>query len=98
MTGRIARLPMGQTLNLTRGRTGYLPPFDVIKRRAQSVDTNGQQHGASATIHLSADEFKEIVKLLLRSVDVDEDWYLAEYPDVAQAIRDGGFRSARHHF
>ncbi len=77
---------------------GYLPPFDLITRRVASLNGSGRQNGSSAAIELSLDEFKEIVKLLLRGVDVDEDWYLAEYADVAQAIRDGGFKSARHHF
>ena len=80
-------------------RRGYLPPFDLIKRRAANPEANGHENGnGGSTIHLSEDEFKEIVKLLLRGVDVDEDWYLTENADVAQAIRDGGFKSARHHF
>lgn len=85
-------------MNSTRVRRGYLPPFDLIKRRAANPETNGRQNGDGSTVHLSEDEFKEIVKLLLRGVDVDEDWYLTENADVAQAIRDGGFKSARHHF
>lgn len=29
---------------------------------------------------------------------VDEPWYLAQYPDVAEAVRKGALPSARHHF
>lgn len=76
----------------------YLPPFHLIKQRACKPKGNGKLHGGNSAVNLSLDEFKEIVKLLLRGVDVDEDWYLSENPDVAQAIKSGGFKSARHHF
>jgi (2Fe-2S) ferredoxin len=42
--------------------------------------------------------FDELIKLFLQSVDVDEAWYKRRYPDVADAIEDGLFRSAKHHF
>jgi hypothetical protein len=32
------------------------------------------------------------------AIDIDEGWYLAEYPDVAEAIRGGAVASAKQHF
>jgi hypothetical protein len=40
----------------------------------------------------------DISRLFLRGVTVDEKWYLSEYPDVAEAIGNGAFKSAKHHF
>ena len=71
----------------------YLPPFGFLKlkyRITASVDRD--------RVNLTYADFIEITKLLLRGVVVDEAWYLKEYPDVADAIRDGEFKSARHHF
>jgi hypothetical protein len=39
-----------------------------------------------------------VIKLFLRSVEVDERWYKERYPDVAAAIDAGLYRSAKHHF
>jgi hypothetical protein len=39
-----------------------------------------------------------MVKLMLRGVTFDERWYLAAYPDVAEAVKSGVFRSGRQHF
>ena len=33
-----------------------------------------------------------------RAIPVDEAWYLAEYPDVQEAVSGGSFTSARQHF
>ena len=40
----------------------------------------------------------EITRLFLRGVSIDEQWYLREYPDVGDAIKNGEFKSAKHHF
>jgi hypothetical protein len=49
-------------------------------------------------VALSADRLQQAVRMLLRAVYVDEDWYERQYPDVRDAIADGIFRSAKHHF
>jgi hypothetical protein len=46
----------------------------------------------------SYDDFVNVVKLLLRGVAFDEKWYLAKYPDVAEAVAGGIFASGRQHF
>ena len=47
---------------------------------------------------LSDDQLQLAVRMLLRAVYVDEDWYGRQYPDVKEAIAKGVFRSAKHHF
>jgi hypothetical protein len=49
-------------------------------------------------LRLTGDQLKSVMKSLLRGVSVDEVWYRRVYPDVDQAIRDGGYKSAKHHF
>jgi hypothetical protein len=49
-------------------------------------------------INNSYDEFVEVIKLLLRGVAFDEAWYLSKYPDVAEAVKSGTYKSGRHHF
>jgi len=47
---------------------------------------------------LSADKLRQAVRMLLRGVCVDEEWYCRQYPDVREAVASGVFRSAKHHF
>jgi hypothetical protein len=42
--------------------------------------------------------FVKVIQLLLSALEVNEDWYLNQYPDVAQAISEGKVKSARQHF
>lgn len=49
-------------------------------------------------ILLSTDRLQQAVRMLLRAVHVDEDWYEEQYPDVRDAVAKGIFRSAKHHF
>ncbi|MFO0996682.1 MAG: hypothetical protein U1F33_08345 [Alphaproteobacteria bacterium] len=71
----------------------YVPPFNVVRRRLfiHTVDGRGR-------VNISYQEFLDFIKLMLRGVAVDERWYLNEYPDVAEAIRSGAYKSAKHHF
>src|SRR5262249_55933368 len=39
-----------------------------------------------------------LLRLLLSAVHVDEQWYLAQNPDIADAMRAGAIRSAKQHF
>ena len=71
----------------------YLPPFEAIKRRFKITVSNGK-----GRITLSHQDFLELIKLMLRGVALDDRWYLNEYPDVADAVREGRYRSAKHHF
>jgi hypothetical protein len=40
----------------------------------------------------------ELLRILVAKVDVDEKWYLANYADVASAIKSGELKSAREHY
>jgi hypothetical protein len=39
-----------------------------------------------------------LIKALLRGFCIDEQWYRTVYPDVDSAIKDGAYKSAKHHF
>ncbi|QLH37905.1 MAG: hypothetical protein HWD60_01400 [Defluviicoccus sp.] len=67
--------------------------FSYLKKQLPISADNGQ-----LSITMSYDEFMTVVKLLLRGVTVDEAWYLERYPDVADAVKAGVFKSARSHF
>ncbi len=71
----------------------FLPPFEVIK---QSVDVTTSRGQLVATA--SYENLIRMIKLLLLGVEVDDAWYLEQYPDVAQAIAEGKVDSAKQHF
>ncbi len=71
----------------------YVPPFDFIKEVANVTSINGQPYAS-----VSYQELKDIIKLFLRSVPVDDPWYRAQHKDVAHAIESGNYQSAKHHF
>lgn len=71
----------------------YLPPFDFLKSQA-TVDTVAGQ----TMIHMSHDELVEMLRSIIINMDIDEAWYLRRYPDVAEAVRAGTFKSAKEHF
>jgi hypothetical protein len=71
----------------------YLPPFNHFKRKMRVGAVNGAQR-----VQMDYEDFLSYLKLMLRSVDVDEKWYLRQNPDVAEAIAKGTYRSAKHHF
>ncbi len=71
----------------------YIPPFKVVRGRLTVVTVNGK-----TKINNSYDEIVEVIKLLLRGVAFDEKWYLSKYPDVAEAVKSGTYKSGRQHF
>ena len=71
----------------------YLPPFAFVKQKYKITANADRDHAT-----LMYRDLLDIVKLLLRGVTVDDPWYLATYPDVAEAIEAGMFKSAKHHF
>jgi len=76
----------------------YVIPYKAVKKAylssMASIDGNS---AAMAAVQLN-EQITVIIRLLLQSVDVDETWYRARYPDVAEAIDDGLFQSAKQHF
>ena len=71
----------------------YLPPFDVTRRPVQL--STGKDH---VTATMAYERLLELIRHLLSQVVVDEQWYLAQYPDVAEAIAKGTKTSATQHF
>jgi hypothetical protein len=71
----------------------YIPPFEILKQKVRVVMGNGK-----GRVDMKYGDFMEVIKLMLRAVDVNEHWYLNQYPDVAVAIKEGVYKSAKHHF
>lgn len=71
----------------------YIPPFDVVKKLVDISTSKGQLMATA-----SYDSLMTMIKLLLSGVEVDEDWYVKQYPDVAQAMAEGKITSPRQHF
>ena len=70
-----------------------LPPFNLLKQKLSVVTVNGQ-----LKVNNTYDEFLDIVRSLLRATNFDSEWYVAEYPDLAEALASGEIRSPKEHF
>lgn len=71
----------------------YLLPFSVLKNSIKLLSVKGQ-----LKVDMNYDEFLDFVKKFLQAVPIDETWYRTTYPDVAEAIKAGAYRSAKQHF
>ena len=71
----------------------YLPPFEGIKAFVNFAAVKGE-----LTVSASYAQFTAAIRTLLQGIEVDESWYLTQYPDVAEAIQRGIVISAREHF
>jgi len=71
----------------------YLPPFEGIKGFITFAASKGE-----LSISAPYAQFTQLIRTLLQGIDVDEQWYLEQYPDVAEAIRTGIVASAKEHF
>jgi hypothetical protein len=71
----------------------YLPPFEVLKTFLNIRTLNGE-----LTVSASYNQFTVMIRTLLEAVEVNEAWYLTQYPDVAEAIRNGQATTAKEHF
>ncbi len=71
----------------------YLPPFDLVRRSVEISTIRGELR-----VNVSYDEFVRLLKRMIVGTDVDEEWYLKTYEDIAKAVREGLIRSAQHHF
>ena len=72
----------------------YIPPFQQVLAvlRLSDLDTGGK------TVNVSTAGLLFLLREALRRVPVDEDWYIARYPDVHAAILAGDTPSAAAHF
>ena len=71
----------------------YLPPFDLIRRMVEVSTVRGELR-----VSLSYDDFVKILRLMISGIEVNEEWYLKEHQDIAQAIANGTVASAKQHF
>lgn len=71
----------------------YLPPFELIRRSIEISTVRGELR-----INMSYEDFVKILRSMIAGIEVDEDWYLRAYEDIATAIKSGAVRSARQHF
>lgn len=71
----------------------YLPPFESLRDNLKMTTIRGKP-----APNMTYDDIRNLISRLLSIVEVDEDWYLARYSDVAEAIREGRVKSGRDHF
>ena len=71
----------------------FLPPFEEIKGFVTFAAMKGE-----LTISASYSQFTVLIRTLLQGIEIDEEWYLRQYPDVAEAIRKKIVNSAKEHF
>jgi len=71
----------------------YLVPFAALKNSVKLLSIKGQ-----LKVDMNYDEFLDLVRKFLQAVPIDEEWYTTTYPDVAEAIKAGAYRSGRQHF
>ena len=71
----------------------YVPPFDRLKTFFEISCSTGELR-----FSLNHDGFVAFIRALLAGASVDSAWYLRKYPDVAKAVQEGHFSSAKHHF
>jgi hypothetical protein len=70
----------------------YLPPFEVLKSYVSTNADNGE-----LAVTCSYEAFVNLMRRALQGIEVDEAWYLSEYKDIAEAIRQGIVTDARTH-
>lgn len=71
----------------------YLPPFELIRRSIEISTVRGELR-----VNLSYENFVDILRTMIRGVEVDEAWYARTYEDIGNAVQGGALRSARQHF
>lgn len=83
----------GEAMQHSLAHSGHVMPF---KRTMERIGLDPRR--LPNPITLSRDDLQWLLKELLRGIDVDEGWYRMAYPDVDEAIRQGMYKSAKHHF
>jgi hypothetical protein len=72
----------------------YFPPLSTILEILKINHTDL----SAKSVSVSAEGLKYLIVELLKQVEVDEAWYLEEYPDVRAATLSGDIPSAAAHF
>ena len=71
----------------------YLPPFELIRRSIDISTVRGELR-----VSLSYEDFVDILRTMLRGLEVNEAWYARTYEDIGKAIKEGIVPSAKQHF
>ena len=71
----------------------YVPPFEAIKGLLHLSTARGKTR-----VDMTYEDLRNMIKALLSVIEVDDAFYLARNPDVAEGIRKGTIRSAQDHF
>lgn len=71
----------------------YIPPFELIRRSIEISTVRGKLR-----INVSYEDFVEVLRMIIRGIEVDEAWYARSYQDIGDAVKDGVVRSAKQHF
>jgi len=71
----------------------YLPPFDLVRRSVEISSVRGELR-----VSVAYDDFIRILRMMISGIEVNEEWYLDEHQDIAQAVREGSIKSAKQHF
>ncbi|HEY0183968.1 MAG TPA: hypothetical protein VGC09_14265 [Rhodopila sp.] len=71
----------------------YLPPFEVLKSYLTISNVKGE-----LMVSCSYENLVQLLRRLIIGVEVDEDWYVKRYPDIADAIKEGLVPSGRQHW
>jgi hypothetical protein len=71
----------------------YLPPFEVLKSYITISNVKGE-----LMVSCSYENLIQLLRQVIVGVEVNEQWYLNRYPDIAEAIEAGTVKSARLHF
>jgi hypothetical protein len=74
--------------------SSYVVPYAVLLKQ---IGIAGELKDGQR-IELTQDQLVALVRKLLLSVPVDENWYKTIYQDVEQAIQTGVLKSAKEHF
>lgn len=71
----------------------YLPPFEVLNSYLTISSVKGE-----LMVTCSYENLIQLLRRAIVGIEVDEQWYLKRYPDIAEAIDKGLVQSARLHF
>lgn len=71
----------------------YIPPFESLKAYLKIESDSGEPRVSGAY-----EDFVNMMRHMIAGIEVDEQWYLERYPDIAEAIQQGIVQSAQQHF
>jgi hypothetical protein len=85
--------PKAKETPMSQPTVNYIIPFSALKNDIKLVSLKGQ-----LKVDLTYDEFLAILRQVLQAAPVDEAWYRTTYPDVAEAVDAGTYKSCKQHF